>query len=114
MIDPGKMNDRIVLLKHDTKTISDPVTQEIPYWRVLGTVWCQYRPTGGREFREGSVAVGEERATFTTHWRADLEIVDRLVFGGRIWDVRSINRVGWCEGLDINATSTGETYEDET
>ena len=113
MINPGRMNDRIVLLKQDTRIVETPVYYEIEFWRVLGSVWCQYRPTGGREFRDGVIAIGEERATFTIQFRKDLTLVDRLVFGGRIWDIKSINRVGFNEALDLNAISTGEKYEPE-
>lgn len=113
MINPGRMNDRIILLKRDVRIIETPVYQEIPFWRVIGSVWSQYRPTGGREFRDGVIAIGEERATFTILFRKDLTIVDRLVFGGRVWDIKSINRVGFNEALDLNAISTGETYVPE-
>lgn len=114
-IDPGKFADRIILLKRDKKIIEEPVYYEVPYWREIGGAWCQYRPTGGREFREGNIAVGEERATFTTPFRMGLTILDRLVFQGKIWDIKSINRVGHNVALDINAISTGQAYvpEDE-
>lgn len=110
MIDPGKMSDRILLLKRDTKTVEEPYQHEIEFWREIGKAWSQYRPTGGREFREGVVAVGEERATFTCHYRDGLANVDRIVFKGKVWDIQSVNRVGWKAAIDINATSTGETY----
>lgn len=107
MIDPGKMNDRITLQK--AGTIINPVSGWPEEGFVdLATVWSQFRPAGGREFREGNVAVGEERATFTIQWRDNLDQADRLIHAGTIWNIRSVSRVGWKEALDLNATTTGQ------
>lgn len=113
-INPGRMRDRIILLKRDTKnTTTNGVIQEVEYWKVMASVWAQFRPAGGREFRDGSVEVNEQRATFTILYREDLGVVDRLVFEGRLWDVKSIVRVGWKAALDVNAVSSGEAYSPE-
>ncbi len=110
MINPGKLNDRILLQRRTEVEIYHEnggfYTSEV-VWQDIGHVWSTYRPTGGREFREGVIAVGEERATFTALFRNDLAIVDRLIFQGKIWDIKSINRVGFNEAIDINAVSTG-------
>lgn len=105
-IDPGTLNDRITLQR---SAITDDPDAVFPVERFtdIATVWAKYRPTGGREFREGSVATAEERATFTIHYREDLDQADRLIFAGRVWNIVSIARVGWKAALDINATSTG-------
>lgn len=105
-IDPGAFNDRIKLQR--SAVIENPETGwPEEGFEDIATVWARFRPTGGREFREGSVAVGEERATFTIHYREDLDQVDRLIFGGKVWNIASVARVGWKEALDINATTTG-------
>ena len=107
-IDPGTLNDRIIIQRQSI--VEDPESgwpEET--FETLATVWAKFRPTGGREFREGSVAVAETRATFTIQYRDDLDQADRLIFAGKIWDIASVVRVGWKEALDINATSTGAT-----
>ena len=106
-IAPGRMNDRITLQKRTMLTVNEPYQHQVEGFADIATVWAQYRPTGGREFREGSADVGEERATFSIHYREDLAQVDRLIFQGRVWDIQHVARVGWKQGLDINATSTG-------
>lgn len=105
-IDPGAMNDRITLQRAAITEGSDS-TFPAESFTDLATVWAKFRPTGGREFREGSVATAEERATFSILYREDLDEADRLIFAGRIWNIVSVARVGWKEGLDINASSTG-------
>lgn len=103
--DPGKRNDRITL---QTRGIPDPWTGSDGY-SDLTTVWAEYRPTMGREFREGSVPVGEERAVFSVAYREDLTQVDRLIHrgngGDRVWNIRSVVCVGWKKGLDLQCTS---------
>jgi head-tail adaptor len=110
-LNPGKMRDRIRLQKrgdpdpfHGTDGISD-----------LATVWAQYRPASGREFREGSVAIGEERAVFTVAYRENLHQVDRFVHlgrgGNRIWNISSVVPVGFKSAIDIHATTADITPE---
>jgi head-tail adaptor len=105
MIDPGRMNDRITLQIRGTP---DPWSGSDGY-TDLATVWCQFRPTTGREFREGATPVGEERAVFSIHYRENIGQVDRLVHhgngGDRHWNIRSIVRVGFKEGLDLHCTA---------
>lgn len=109
MIDPGKMNDRVRLQKLEVQEFFEPYYHTKNVFVDVATVWATFRPTGGREFREGAIAIGEERATFTTHYREDIRQVDRLIFQGKVWEIKSINRVGWKEGLDINCTTIGAT-----
>jgi len=106
MIDPGTLNDRITLQR---SAITDDPDSAFPVesFTTIATVWAKYRPTGGREFREGSVATAEERATFTILHRDDLDSADRLIFAGKVWNIVSVARVGWREALDLNCTSTG-------
>lgn len=105
-IDPGTLNDRITLQR--SAITEDPDSSfPIEGFTDIATVWARFRPTGGREFREGSVATAEERATFTILHRDDLDQADRLIFAGKVWNIASISRVGWREAIDINATSTG-------
>jgi SPP1 family predicted phage head-tail adaptor len=104
-IDPGTLNDRVTL---QTKSESADGGFPEPVYTDLATVWAKFRPTGGREFREGAAAVGELRGTFTINYREDLTQVDQVVFNGLVWNIRSVARVGWKEALDLLCTSTGE------
>ncbi|MBB3410663.1 head-tail adaptor [Rhizobium sp. BK316] len=104
-INPGKMRDRITLQKRGVPTWDDPE----PFVDV-GTVWAQFLPTRGREFREGGVAIGETRAVFSINYREDLSQVDRLVHlgrgGNRVWNVQDVVPVGFKDGTEIHATAT--------
>lgn len=103
-LNPGQMRDRIKLQKSGPY---DPYTGET--WIDLGTVWTQYRPASGREFRERVGEVGEERAVFTIQYREGLKQVDRLIHlgrgGDRVWDIESVVPVSFKNATDIHATA---------
>lgn len=115
-LNPGVMRDRISLLRRiGTDPWGDvPVSGHVTIcgekFIVMATVWTQYRPTRGREFREGSVPLGEQRAVFTVNYRETLTQVDRLVHLGRggnhVWNIRSVEPVGFKDGTDIFAYRT--------
>lgn len=105
--DPGRRNDRILIqLRNDPAGGGAALT-----YRTVATVSATFRQLGGREFREGNIAVGEQRATFTTNYREGLRQVDRIIHLGRggrvIWNIRSVTPLGFKAGLDINCTTTG-------
>jgi len=105
-LNPGDFNDRIVL-QRSAQVINPTTGWPEEGFSTSATVWARFRPTGGREFRDGSAAVGEERATFSMMYREDIDQTDRIVFDGRVWNIQSIARVGWKESLDVNCTTSG-------
>lgn len=104
-LNPGSMRDRVTLQKRGS---IDPYTGET--WIDVATSWAEFRPTRGREFREGSVPLGEKRAVFTVLYREDLEQVDRLIHHGRgrdkSWNIRDVVPIGFKEGTDIHCSRT--------
>ena len=100
MTDPGKMTERVRLQRRSSHD-----AREGDQFTDLANVWAQFRPSTGREFRDGVVPLGEERGTFTVHWREALPQVDRLIHRGRVWNIRSIAPVGIKSFLDLNATA---------
>lgn len=104
-LDPGRMRDRVRLeLRNEADGWSGPS------WTTIATIWAEFRPGSGREFRDGVAAVGEERATFAVNYREGLEQVDRLVHlgrgGNRVWDIKSVAPFGFKDGLLIMATKS--------
>lgn len=104
-IDPGKMRDRVTLQlrgEPDPWTGSDGMAD-------LATVWAEFRPQSGREFREGVGDIGEERATWLVNYRENLTQVDQLVHrgrgGNRVWDITSIQPYGFKDGLLLLAVA---------
>lgn len=102
-LDPGKMRDRVRIQKRGDY---DFESGDFP-WIDMGTVWAEFRPSSGREFRAGTLPVGEERGTFAVNYREDLRQVDRLVHLGRggnyAWDISSVQALGFKDGLLILA-----------
>ncbi|MFB9952188.1 head-tail adaptor protein [Rhizobium puerariae] len=103
-LDPGKMLDRIRLQKAGEY---DPWLGQT--YETIGEFWTEFRPASGREFRDGSVIIGEERATFAVNYREGLRQVDRIVHlgrgGGRVWDIKSVAPFGFKDGLLLMAVA---------
>jgi head-tail adaptor len=88
-LDPGKMRDRIRLQRAGEY---DPWQGQT--YETVGEFWAEFRAGSGREFREGSTIIGEERATFAVNYREGLRQIDRIVHlgrgGKRIWNIQSV------------------------
>jgi head-tail adaptor len=99
------MRDRITLQARTEPTFENPDGGHAS----IVTVWAEFRPASGREFREGNSAIGEERATFAVNYREGLKQVDRLIHHGRggerIWDIQSAQSLGFKDGLIILAVA---------
>jgi head-tail adaptor len=97
------MRDRVRLQRSGEY---DPWTG--PTWETVGEFWAEFRPGSGREFREGTAQIGEERATFALNYREDIRQIDRLVHlgrgGNRIWDIKSVGTIGFKDGILVMAT----------
>lgn len=102
-LNPGTMRDRITIQK---RASADSITGDT--FTDLITCFAQFRPTRGREFREGSVALGEQRATFTVQYIENVEQIDRIVHhgrgGDRIWKIQDVVPIGFKDGTDIHVT----------
>lgn len=89
---PGRLDQRI-RIQRLTRT-ADGIGGVVTAWRDVGTVWANAKAKAGRE----TVLDGRTAATFVTVFtirqRADLGEVDRIVWQGAAYNIRSILREG--------------------
>lgn len=94
--------DRRVTIERRTDAV-DSFGGPLDTYAALATVAASVRETDGREFLAGDTQlVAEQRAVFTIRWRA-IEPTDRIMYGGRAFDVQSTREVGRRAALEILA-----------
>jgi head-tail adaptor len=106
-IDPGRMRTRIEIWSYTPPQggLGNPATFDL-----ITRTWCQYRPTSGRDFRSGSIASNEERATFSIQHREGIKPADYVIFRGFIYHVVALAPVGWKEGLDLHCRTVWQQW----
>lgn len=105
----GKL-DRRVRLERFT-TLPDAYNEPVKTWTTLATRWASYEPlTDGERFRASETAANAS-ARFVIRWSAtvaDLNPNDRLVFGGRTYEILHTKEVGRREGIEITAAARAD------
>lgn len=106
----GQLDRSIRLERLFAETSTDG--QVINRWALIATVWARMEPLGGtRNFgQQQFIAVGDVR--FTIRWRDDVTTNERIVYGGREYEVVSVAEVGRRLFLMIVAKVRAEARED--
>lgn len=86
--------------------------EPVSRWALIATVWAQMEPLGGtRGFgQQQFVAVGDVR--FTIRWRDDVTTQERIVYGGREYEIMTVAELGRREGTIIVAKVRAEQREE--
>lgn len=107
-INAGKLDRRITLqTATQTRGAAGGFTSS---WVDTATVWAEYMPQGGREFRAAGALHAETSVLFRIRYRAATTADMRISFGGALYDIISIAEEGRREALLIQAkTATGVT-----
>ena len=97
--------DRRVRLERATPT-ADGFGEPIDSWATLADVWAAVTPVSdGERARQAEVAATVSHR-FVIRWSATTGAVtprDRLVYGGRVFDIRGVKEIGRREGVEISA-----------
>ena len=102
--------DRSIILQRATTT-KNAFNEDVEAWAPLATVWSSKRDiSDGERVRAAEVgAVIETR--FQIRWSsvvADLSAVDRLLFGGLVYNITAVKEIGRRQGLEITAAARAE------
>ena len=106
MIRAGQL-DRRITLQHETES-QDATGEPIKTWAAVDTVWAQYVPLRGAELFGAKQLRAEADSKFRIRYRSDVTPENRIVWGGRNWDIVSVSEIGRQEGLDIVAFARAE------
>ena len=67
--------------------------------------WARVAQRSAREFFTADQTVAERRLGFTLRFRSDIEVTDRLLYGGQIYDIQAIREVGRRQWLELHAVA---------
>lgn len=105
----GRFDRKLTIERASEST--NPYGEVVQSWSVLATVWCERRDMSDRE----SLALGEVAAEITTRFTirysslvAGMTPKDRLLFEGRVYDIRGVREIGRRELIEISAEARRE------
>ncbi len=106
----GERNRRITIQR--ATSVTDPASGEpILTWSTLATVWAEMMPISDGE----RVKAAEVSAEITTRFRilhssavASVNPMDRLQFGGKVFDIWGVKPIGFNEGFEITAAARAD------
>jgi SPP1 family predicted phage head-tail adaptor len=88
----GKLDRRVTIQR---ATIApNGFNEPVETWTDVATVWAQQRPNRGAERFSAQEINGQAVMTFHIRYRTDLRVSDRIIYGGRVWNVIDIREVG--------------------
>lgn len=69
----------------------DPMTGEMSEtWATYAEPFAKVEPLVGREYFAAAAIQAENTVKFTLRWRDDVTPVDRLLYGGIVFDIQSV------------------------
>lgn len=108
---PAGKRDRRIRIERQVEVGRDDLNAPVVSWTPHLTVWAEKLDLSDRE-RLASQEVGAEITTrFRILWSeaaAEINAKDRIVFGGRIYDIFGVKELGRREGLEITATARAD------
>lgn len=107
MIDPGRLDRRIVLERRDGQL--DAAGEDLPQWVAIATLPAQVEPVSGREGFSSQQRFAEATHTFTIRYRGGVDPTHRIRYEGRTYDILGVSEIGRREGLAIVAAARAET-----
>lgn len=110
MLRAGPRNRRIVLQR--ATTTKDAANADIETWTALATVWASADPLSDGERVRAQEVGAVMSMRFGILWSevvADLSPLDRLTYGGRIFNISHVKELGFHEGLEITAAARAES-----
>lgn len=109
----GKLDRRIRLERKSVTYSASGEPQE--GWATLATRWAEARPLRGTERFSDPQLIAKGFTTFRLRWSGDVAGVtplDRVIFGGRIYDVAGVRELGRRVGIEIDAVVRADVEED--
>ena len=88
----GKLDRRVTIQR--ATTAPNGFNEPVETWTDVATVWAQQRPNRGAERFSAQEINGQAVMTFHIRYRTDLRVSDRIIYGGRVWNVIDIREVG--------------------
>lgn len=88
----GRMRHIVALQSKAMST--DDYGGQVETWSTFATVWAEVQPLRGRELLAAQAAQGETTVRFVLRYLATVDQADRIVWDGKIYNVRDVIDVG--------------------
>lgn len=98
--------DQSITIQQFTHTVDD-YGGPIQTWTDLATVRAQIVQQTTEEFIRGFGAADETAIIFRIRWLANVDAADRIVFDGRIHNLKEIKEIGRRKGLELRCVAMG-------
>lgn len=85
--------DRQIVIERGTFGTDDYGGKAAPTWATLTTVWARIQFNGGNESVAGQKKEFRQNATFTIHYYAGVTTKDRISYGGKYWNITSVQEI---------------------
>ena len=105
----GPRNRRITLQR--AITTKDAFNADIETWGALATVWASADPLSDAERVRAQEVGAVMSMRFGILWSSvvdDLSPTDRLIYGGRTFNIVGVKELGLRDGLEITAAARAE------
>jgi SPP1 family predicted phage head-tail adaptor len=95
----GRLDRRVTLQQ---RTLAqDAQGQQIETWTDVDTVWASKRDLRGREFFAAEATNAEASTVFEIRYRADVTVLNRLVYAGVTHRIIQVAEIGRRQGLQL-------------
>jgi SPP1 family predicted phage head-tail adaptor len=105
----GTLDRRIVIQRATTS--ANAFNEAVPTWAPIATVWAHKRDVSDKERQQAAETAAEITTRFRVRWSrriANVNPKDRLLEGGRVYDIWGIKEIGRREGFEISATARAD------
>lgn len=99
----GKLQHRIELQRM-TETLT-PSRKVQAVWATYATGKAELRQAGISEFLRESLEGATSNAVFLIRWIPGVSVADRLIHGGKVWNIVAIAEIGRRKGLELRAVA---------
>jgi SPP1 family predicted phage head-tail adaptor len=105
-LDALKLDRRVKLQRREVE--QDQYGAETETWVDIATVWAQRLELRGDERWQAQQAVATTDIKYRIRHLSGLSPMDRLVDGGRVFDIKAVLEIGRRDGLEIHAEARAE------
>lgn len=103
-ITAGKLKNRITL--QELVIVEDGSGGQTRTWKTIQSVWAALRQTGGGESYQNDRLTATANFKATIRYRADISPVNRIVFRGLAYQIRSVDNLEFAnKWLDLTLES---------
>lgn len=103
MMQAGKLQQRIELQRMtEVVAPSGAVSQT---WATYGTGKAELRQAGLSEFLTGFGEGTSNTAVFLLRWVPGVSVSDRIIHGGKVWNIVALAEIGRRRGIELRAVA---------